>query len=204
MEIKNLAEELLTVKLTEIEQQKTISDLQFVSLLTNEAKKKNFRIIIHGGYAVDGALGMITRPHDDIDIQIYGTDENGFEVVKRLFQDLPIEKFDSSKIRFSDKKKTTFYHNYFAEKEHFGADIYYLRLKTDPSDKNKIIIKNDGTESEPQTFETQTVTLHGISYEATLPQHELNDKLEKKAKGEKPRKEIDQDIHNLRLLLEKI
>ena len=172
---------------------KIATDLSFISSLTEKAKQQGIRIVIHGGYAVDGAIGKVTRPHNDIDIQIYGNFEDGLQIVKQLV--------DIEGVKITDKKTDTFYHNYYAQKDNFRADIYYIRLKNNPFEKHKIIIKNDGTESEPHEFETQIVTLNGVSYEAVLPSEELNDKVTKKKKGYKPRKEIDQDIENLKSLL---
>jgi hypothetical protein len=198
-----MSHEFLIEKLTTEQKQKINNDLQFISAITQEAKKLGTRVIIHGGYATDGAIGKITRPHNDIDLQIYGNDKTGLQLLGQLLQSVSEKGFDSSGIKINDKKETTFYHNYLVEKKHFGAYIYYIRVKNDPFDNTKIIIKNDGAENESQVFETQIVTLNGISYEAVLPQNGLDDKVKKKEGGEKPRKEIDQDIYNLKLLLEK-
>ena len=108
-------------------------DLEFIKLTTEIAKELGLRAIVAGGYAVDGSLGQITRPHNDI--------------------------FDSSKVVIKDNKKKT----------------------------------------EPHLFNTLPVQLEGIAFEAQNPKTELEDKMAKKAKGEKKRTEIDQDIHNLQL-----
>ena len=180
---------------------KIINDLKFISLLAQVAKEKQMRVVIGGGYAVDGALGKLTRPHNDIDIQIYGNNSNGNEVVRELFDLMEQNGFDSSKLKTTDKKESTFYHNYLAEKPGFGADIYYIRLQNSPFDKRKTIIRNDGLINESQEYETHIVSLNGVSFEAVLPKNELDDKVLKKNRGEKQRDEIDQDIKNLKILL---
>ncbi len=195
MEIKQSDNNFLIEVLDQDQLEKTQRHLQFISSLTEEAKKYGIRIVIHGGYAVDGSIGKVTRPHNDIDIQMYGNSEDGLQIVKQLV--------DLEGVNITDKKVETFYHNYYAQKDNFRADIYYIRLKNNPFEKHKIIIKNDGTEGESHEFETQIVTLNGVSYEAVLPSEELNDKVTKREKGYKPRKEIDQDIKNLKLLLKK-
>ncbi len=61
---------IIKQNLTTAQQEKTQQALTFIDLITKIGKEQGIRIIISGGYAVDGFLGEITRFHNDIDIQI--------------------------------------------------------------------------------------------------------------------------------------
>ena len=76
-----LQSKLLTSEVGEKDWQKIRNDLHFIERMTELAREKGCRLIVSGGYAVDGSLGRITRSHVDIDIQIYGQ-ENGEHLVK--------------------------------------------------------------------------------------------------------------------------
>ncbi len=177
---------------------KTAKDLSFISLLTKKAKEMGIRIIIHGGYSVDGALRKITKPHKDIDIQVYGNSGNAKEVLQNLLDSIPTDHFDSKGVKWRVKGRSTFYHNFIAVKGAFCADFYYIQVEGSPFDKEKIIIKSDGSKNEIQEYRTHQAKLNGVSFEATLPEDELNDKKEKKY-----REDIDQDIANLEKFLDK-
>ncbi len=177
---------------------KTARDLNFISSLTKRAKEMGVRIIIHGGYSVDGALGKITKPHKDIDIQAYGNSDNAKEVLQNLLNSIQSGQFDPKGVRWRDKGRSTFYHNFLVINGDFCADFYYIKVEGDPFDKEKIIIKSDGSKNETQEYRTHQVKLNGVSFEATLPEDELNDKKEKKH-----REDIDRDIANLEKFLHK-
>ena len=177
---------------------KTVRDLNFISSLTKRAKEVGVRIIIHGGYSVDGALGKITKPHKDIDIQVYGNSDNAKEVLQNLLNTMQTDGFDYKGIKWRDKGRSTFYHNFLAVKNDFCVDFYYLQVVGNPFDKYKTIIKSDGSKNETQEYRTHQVNLNGVSFEATLPEDELNDKKEKKH-----REDIDRDIENLEKFLHK-
>ena len=56
-----------TVLSTE-EQEITRKALGYIEALTRLAKERGMRLVVGGGYAVDGFLEEITRPHADIDL----------------------------------------------------------------------------------------------------------------------------------------
>jgi hypothetical protein len=53
------------------QKEKVKSDLSFLKKLLNYSKEKGFRVVVSGGYGLDGILGKITRPHNDLDLLIY-------------------------------------------------------------------------------------------------------------------------------------
>lgn len=181
--------------------QKIKADLQFISQFTKIAKTFGSRVIIHGGYSVDGAIGKITRPHNDIDIQIYSQDDNGVEILKNILKGVSTNSADTE---IELKHTDLYYLNYYIKMPGFRGDIYYIHVADNPFDDTKTIIKTDGSRNESQEYETHMVKLDSIEFEATLPLKELEDKITKRDRGEKQRDEIDQDISNLQHLLSNI
>lgn len=178
-------------------------DLQFIKLVTSVGKELGLRVIIAGGYAVDGNLGQITRPHNDIDIQVYGTSPNGVALINSILKNIGAENPSFSDIEIKkDHVRETFYHNIFAEMPGLGADFYYVQVEANPFGDTKIIIKDNGEKTEPRPYETVQVELQGVTFEAQHPKVELEDKVEKSEKTRGRRPEIEQDIYNLHLLLQ--
>lgn len=191
--------QIKTTSLTPEQQATTLDDLQFIASLVQKAKVLGYRIIIHGGYAVDGALGSITRPHNDIDIQIYGKDE-AQQAVKRI-----ISSFDSSLLsNLEDNGRKEYWHYFHLKRPNTLAELYYLQVTTDPFTKEKIIIKENGTLTDPQSYGTILVTLEGVSYEAQSPAIELADRIYKREyRGDIKKEKHEQDIRNLQLIVDK-
>lgn len=188
---------------TEIDWGKVRKDLRFIELATRLAKDLNCRVIIHGGYAVDGALGKITRPHNDIDLQIFGQNDNPAQTINTLIGQISRQDPSFANLKMIDKERKEFYHNFVFEKPGFGADIYYIQVETDPFASEKVVIKNDGSKTEVQEWETRQVILEGVSFEAQSPEVELRDRLEKRGKGEPELPKHNQDIANLQRLINK-
>lgn len=181
--------------------QKIRNDLRFIDLLNKLAKEKGYRLIVSGGYAVDGCLGKITRPHRDIDIQIYGQNARSEQLVKKFIDELKTSESAFSRVELKNKGRQEFYHSYFAEGNGLGADIYYVQVAGNPFDEEKYVVKKDGSLTERQEYETVKVALKGVTFEAVNPTSELTDKLYKREiRGDKPKLEHDQDIANLRLI----
>jgi hypothetical protein len=195
-----------TFKFIEIspeERKKIDKDLEFINLVSEIANNNGMRAVIAGGYAVDGFIGRITRPHNDIDIQLYGNGPDGKAQILRLMNLAKEENGNYSQLEEKiDHGRKTYYYGLLAEQKGFGADFYYIQVEGDPFADEKVVIKNNEEKTPPHKFNTIKVELEEVSFEAQNPETELKDKLEKRDKGEKQRDEIDQDIHNLKLLLE--
>lgn len=188
-----------TVPLTPEEVQRVNHDLDFIKRITEQAKQLDYRMIIGGGYAVDGALGQITRPHNDLDIQLYGQ-KPGTEATTEIISSLDLSLLPA----LTDKGRKDFWHYFHLQLPHTLAELYYLQVTTDPFAEKKIIIKADGAHAPSHGYDTRTVTLEGAIYEAQNPAAELADKLYKREyRGDPKQAKHEQDIHNLRLIVSK-
>ena len=175
------------------EKAKTTKDLGLISRLVAAGQDVGMRIIVFGGYGVDGFLGQITRPHHDVDVQIYGIEEDGSAVIQKL---LVAAKFVSYEVE--DKGKEDYYHNLVYTHEETVLDIYYLHTQSSPLGSEKYILKLDGT-MEKQVFDTPILGKIGVhTFEVQNPKVELEDKVHKRnVRGDQMRPEHDQDIENL-------
>lgn len=179
--------------------EKIKGDLHFINLLTQIAREENLRIVISGGYAVDGSLGKITRLHKDIDIQVYGTNSDGGSIIQNLVNSIKRQISSLSRLQIEDKGRGKFYHTFVAKDKNFYADIYYIQVADNPFLKKKVVVKKDGGHTAPHYFETNTVNLGGITFEAQSPVIELADRVYKRnIRGDEPKPEHDKDIANLR------
>ena len=100
--------EVITQNLSPEQETRSIGDFQVIEKLTQAAPNLGMRVIISGGYAVDGFLGKITRPHNDIDIQIYGIESNPERAVERILDAISSDQF---KYTMKDKGRSKYYHN---------------------------------------------------------------------------------------------
>jgi len=183
----------ITQSLSDVQKAKIYNDLVIIDRITTIGKQMGIRVVIGGGYAVDGALGQITRSHDDIDIQFYSKNELTMDEVA---------KFLARSVQ--DKGREEYYHVFRVEDGDFIADIYALCVDSDPFGNEKIIMKRDGSKSEVQKFATKIVILDGVSFEAQDASVELEDKLYKRNIRHDPvYQKHDQDIVNLQKLLAK-
>jgi hypothetical protein len=193
---------MITQDLTKDQHDKIGKDLQLISLVANVGKDLGCRAIIAGGYAVDAALGQITRPHNDIDIQLYSQDNDGLEFVKTLLG--AVAKNDPQFVNFSidDKVHKEYYRNLYIKIGGTIADVYYIQTKNNPFDDLKIIVKKDGSFSEPHHFETKKFTLNGVEFEGQDPLTEIVDKIYKRDYRDDPKLERhEQDIDNLKAIV---
>jgi len=202
-EVENIQNNLKTTPLTELELQSTQNDLHFIDLATKVGHEHNYRVLIHGGYAVDGNLGKITRPHKDLDIQIYGREADANKAVNQLLEDIKKEDPSFAIDSIADKERKEYYHNLLIRRANAaGIDLYYIQVVDDPLEDRKVIVKGDGSLSDAQSFgKPNLVTLEGVEFEAADPTSELVDKIYKREhRGDKKEVKHEQDIENLRLI----
>ncbi|MFH0749695.1 MAG: hypothetical protein V1917_02135 [Candidatus Gottesmanbacteria bacterium] len=184
--------------LTHTQQVKVDRDLQYINFLTNYGKKHGIRVIVSGGYATDANFGVITRYHEDIDIQLYSKNTNGFDEIAASFYELGKKEAFYVDIPIIDKGIFEFYHEFDVKKDDFHAVFYYLPVKTDPFAEEKIILKKDGSHSPSHRYET----VQGkMGYEIAAPLPELVDKIYKREyRGDPKLEKHEQDIFNLRTI----
>jgi len=195
---KQLGFNLVTSELSASDKEKILKDLSFIQKMTTNALKVGCRVVISGGYANDGALGQITRPHGDIDLQVYGTQENANVLTKHIVEE---SSKNTGVLNLENRGRETFYHTFKANGNGLGADIYYVQVVTDPFESQKIVLKSDGTQNEKQYFNTSKVTLEGVTFEAVNPDEGLEDITSKREGGYGIKGKHDQDIINLTELL---
>jgi hypothetical protein len=189
---------IIKQKLTNEQEKKIKKALLLIEILTKNGRENDFRIIIQGGYAVDGFLGEITRNHSDIDIQIYGVEEDAKRAVKKLFEKCGINRGYITE----DKGRNEYYYNYIYKFNDLNLDIYYLQTKTSPLEKEKFIIKSNGEVDEQEFKEPTYGKLGDITFEITDPLKEMKDKIYKReVRGDPKRPEHDQDLSNLKKAL---
>lgn len=192
---------LIKKKLSSDQGKKTNADLQLIEKLIKAARNNAMRVIISGGYAVDGFFGEITRYHNDIDIQIYGTKENAEEVVERLLDSIaPASGWEYTT---EDKGRKEYYHNLVYKFGNSTLDVYYLQTKTSPLGKEKFIVKSDGSVDQQEFGALIFGKIGNVSFEIQNPELELKDKIYKREeRGDPKRPEHEQDIENLKHALE--
>lgn len=183
--------------ITEEEREMISNQLHFIAQVTEINLKKGFRTVISGGYAVDGHLGEITRPHNDIDIQIYGKDV----MTKALLEAICLDSLPSQhgKLDIEDRGRKEYYHQFFING--IGAEVYYLQVVTKPFSDTKIMVRSDGTYSDEHEYDTKMVYLNGVRFEAQSAVIELADKIFKREhRGDAKQAKHEQDIYNLKLI----
>lgn len=194
----------IALRLTELspkDWEKVRKDLDFIGLMTNCAKSLGCRVVISGGYSVDGNMGRITRPHNDIDIEVYGTNQQP-QIVHKLVEDI-VQQDPFSELKLEDKGRQEYYHSFFVEGNGLGADIYYVCVTENPFAETKVVIKKDGTLTPEHSFNTRWVVLNDIAFEVVGPKEQLDDILKKRQKAGNLKSKHEQDIENLRTLLSK-
>ena len=192
---------LIKQKLTSDQEKKIKADFQLIDKLTKIAAYNGMRVIISGGYAVDGFFGEITRYHNDIDIQIYGIKENAEEAIERLLDS--IAPANGWEYTTEDKGRKEYYHNLVYKFGSSTLDVYYLQTKTNPLGKEKFIIKSDGSVDQQRFDEPIFGRIGDITFEIQNPEWELKDKIYKREeRGDPKRPEHVQDIENLKQALE--
>lgn len=184
---------LIKQKISPEQERKIQKDLGIVGSLSKLAREKGFRIIIGGGYAVDGYFGQITRFHNDVDIQIYGTNRDAEKVVRDLIEML------GKPYEFYEQERRLYYRYFVVKLEKTKLDITYLLTSTSPLGKEKFIIKSDGSIDQQEFGEPMYGKINNILFEIQDPKWELKDKIYKREeRGDPKRPEHKQDIENLR------
>ncbi len=185
---------MIKTVLTLTDQEKIKSDLSFLKKLLIFAKKQNYRVVVTGGYGLDGILGQITRPHNDIDIVIYSKDDR--EMTVKSIRNFVEKVFINPRItiRFNQ-----FMHTIDINTKGFGGNIYVVQTKNNPFDDLKTLVLNDKTihRNNPLQFPLPiSAILHGLQFETQDPHAHLADILFKQKREMKYNKH-EQDIKNL-------
>lgn len=166
--------------------------LAFIKHLTNTSIQFGYRPIVVGGYAVDGILGMITRPHANINIVIYGKDVITVTLLKEriltgAYQSYTVE----------EKERGLLCHEFYIPE--VQACIYYVAVATNPFSDTNIVVRADGVYTEEEEYNSKIVVLDHVRYEVQGATEGLAERIyQRDHQGLLKNPKYDQDIHNLR------
>lgn len=187
--------------LNNTQKQKVKSDLSFLKKILNYSKQKGFRVVVSGGYGLDGILGEITRSHNDLDLIIYWNKKRA-ETVEQTKKFI-IKIFPQAQINI---KPDIFYTEIDVNTKDFGANIYLVETINNPLKNINDIKKSDGKikKNTEKDFPLPVkAKLLGINFEAQNPETHLKDILLKRKRLKKHPKH-QQDIKNLREIVGKV
>ncbi len=180
--------------------QKIISDLRFLKQLLVFAQQNKFRVVVSGGYALDGVLGEITRHHNDIDISLYGK-VSRTKAIKMLNifirQTIPDSKIKEIKI-----SQGLYFVDFYVNSKGLGVNLYFIETANNPFKDIHTIKKMNGeiqTSNKMIFLPPIKAKLLNLAFEARDPNFQLADIINKRKRGEKLLKH-NQDIENLRLI----
>jgi hypothetical protein len=187
-------------ELTSKEKSKTESDLKFLAGFLRRARGKNLRVVVSGGYGLDGLLGEITRAHEDLDLIVYGKITR--EKARKILEEI-VEKICSD-CQITKAEKNQFYLSIDFNKKGFGLNLYFVQTIKDPSENILRIRLKNGKEhvnSEKRFPLPLEAKVKGLAFESQNPNLHLADILFKTKKGKK--KKHQQDIYNLSQITDK-
>ena len=181
-------------RLSNRDNQKIESDLSFLRKLLRFSKTHNFRLVVSGGYGLDGILNTITRPHNDLDVIIYSqTSRNKITVLLTQFFKKTFSKVDIS------IKENKFLVDIDINTDGFDGNFYLVETINDSqNDVNAIKLANGETQiNSKQRFPIPVLAkLNGIKFESQDPNLHLADILYKRKKNKQSKH--SQDIKNLK------
>lgn len=114
-------------------------DLTFIKQFLDFCKNHSWRMVVYGGYGLDGYLSKITRKHGDIDLVIYGqTDrvrasEEIILFIKTLHPNGTIRQKDNP-----------FQVEVDVNDSGFGLNLYYVQTRDDPFVNINTVVKDSG------------------------------------------------------------
>ena len=173
--------------------------LKFIEAFRVWCQAEGWRLVVYGGYGLDGYLQTITRNHGDIDLVIYGLKPRA-QALAKLSDHLKSE-INNLEIIAKDeeflidiKVKSTIFHGNF----------YYVQTAEDPYVNLNKVVKLDGTiiTNSPTDFPGPVVgKLGDLELEVQDQSAHLADILRKR-KSDVVLTKHDQDIENINLFLQ--
>lgn len=171
-------------------------DLSVITQFGILAHTYNWRMVVSGGYGLDGAIGQITRNHNDLDMILYGSQSRArarelFHSACRSLLRVPVLVF----------KEEEFYLECDVKSDVFVGNFYYVQTQNDPYNDLSTVIKNDGSiiTNTPTDFPPpQKGSLNDLTFEIQDQSSHLKDIL---AKGGGNTTRHSYDLVNLEILL---
>lgn len=180
----------------EINLEKIRSDLKFIQTFTDFTNHYEWRLVIYGGYGLDGYLQQITRNHGDIDLVIYGQSIRSVALtritqhLKGVLQEISI-----------DSKDEEFFIDIKVKSKDIVGNFYYVQTTRSPYQNLNIVVKRDGDHitNSPTDFPSPVAgRLGDMNVEVQDQSAHLGDILRKRSDAKSLSKH-DQDIKNINL-----
>ena len=174
--------------------------LNFIDSFGNWCHKQSWRLVIYGGYGLDGYLQTITRNHGDIDLVIYGRSPRS-QALAKIVNYL---KKTISEVEVKSKDED-FLIDIKVKSKSISGNFYYVQTADDPYENLNIVIKLDGTHvtNLPGKFPPPVMGRLGkLDVEVQNQSAHLADIIRKRGGDTSPSK-YDQDIANIQTSLAK-
>lgn len=182
-----------------IDQIKLKNHLKFIEAFRVWCQAEGWRLVVYGGYGLDGYLQTITRNHGDIDLVIYGImsrPESLTKIVDYLNKALNVVEIKSKDEEFLIDIKV--------KCPIFSGNFYYVQTAEDPYVNLYKVVKLDGTiiTNSPIDFPGPVVgKLGDLEFEVQDQSAHLADILRKR-KTDAVLTKHDQDIENINWFLQ--
>lgn len=178
----------------EINLEKVRSDLKFIQSFTEFTNHYEWRLVVYGGYGLDGYLQRITRSHGDIDLVIYGQSTRSVALksmtkhLKGILQEVSI-----------DSKNEDFFIDIKVKSKDITGNFYYVQTAQNPYQNLNIVVKRDGDHitNSPSDFPLPVQGILGDLMVEVQDQHAHLQDIIRKRKDNESFAKHDQDIENL-------
>lgn len=189
----------LTIQ-SNIDQLKLQADLSFIDSFGKWCRDQGWRLVVYGGYGLDGYLQTITRNHGDIDLVIYGHSPRSqalASIIKYLNQTINEVEVKS--------KDQDFLIDIKVKSKSISGNFYYVQTVNDPYHNLNSVIRLDGTQitNSPKDFPPPVKGKLGkFEVEVQNQSAHLADIFRKRG-SDTAHPKHDQDIDNIQTLLAK-
>lgn len=123
----------------DIDAEKVSRDLNFLAQCIKFTQQRKWRLVVYGGYGLDGYLKTITRSHGDLDIVIYG--QSNRKVAENLLKSYLESQLRNVQIIV---KQEPFFLELDVRGTNFAGNLYYVETAQDPQQDLTQVRKVDG------------------------------------------------------------
>lgn len=182
-----------------IDQSKLQTHLAFIDSFGKWCHQQNWRLVVYGGYGLDGYLQTITRNHGDVDLVMYGRISRP-QALEEIFSYLD-EMLKEVEIK---SKEEDFLIDIKVKSKSISGNFYYVQVATDPFTDLSNVIKADGSMVNNSTKDFPppvTGKLGDFDVEVQDQSAHLGDILRKRSVSDVLAKH-DQDLENLKFIVQ--
>jgi hypothetical protein len=184
----------------EINQSQLRTHLAFIDSFGKWCRQQSWRLVLYGGYGLDGYLRTITRNHGDIDLVIYGQTTRTLALAS--IANYLHKAISEVEIKSKDEE---FLIDIKVKSKIISGNLYYVQTGEDPFNTLSIVIKTDGSKvtNSPTDFPPPVSgQLGDLAVEVQDQSAHLADILRKRSSDISHSKH-DQDIVNIQTILTK-